>query len=67
VAHPTFEQILTADFMGPPGQEANSRLGKHLQGIAAFLVEEKRIQAAPTDSAGLLYTKPVQAYLASLK
>jgi aliphatic sulfonates family ABC transporter substrate-binding protein len=67
VAHPTFEQILTADFMGPPGQEANSRLGKHLQGIAAFLVEEKRIQAAPTDWAGLLYTKPIQAYLASLK
>jgi aliphatic sulfonates family ABC transporter substrate-binding protein len=67
VAHPTFEQILTVDFMGPPGQEANSRLGKHLQGIAAFLVEEKRIQAAPTDWAGLLYTKPVQAYLAGLK
>ena len=67
VAHPTFEQILTADFMGPPGQEANSRLGKHLQGIAAFLVEEKRIQAAPTDWSGLLYTKPVQAYLAGLK
>jgi len=67
VAHPTFEQILTADFMGPPGAEANSRLGKHLQGIAAFLVEEKRIQTAPTDWSGLLYTKPVQAYLAGLK
>jgi taurine ABC transporter substrate-binding protein len=66
-AHPTFEQILTADFMGPPGQEADSRLGKHLQSIAAFLVAEKRIQAAPTDWAGLLYTKPIQAYRAGIK
>jgi aliphatic sulfonates family ABC transporter substrate-binding protein len=67
VAHPSFEEILTADFIGPPGQEANSRLGKHLQGIAAFLVEEKRIQAAPADWSGLLYTKPVQTYLAGRK
>ena len=66
-AHPTFEEILTADFIGPPGQEANSRLGKHLQGIAAFLVEQKRIEAAPTDWSGLLYTKPVQTYLAGRK
>ncbi|WP_034467263.1 aliphatic sulfonate ABC transporter substrate-binding protein [Afipia sp. P52-10] len=65
VAHPSFAQILTADFMGPPGQEANSRLGKHLQGIAAFLLAEKRIQAAPTDWAGLLNTKSLQVYLAS--
>jgi aliphatic sulfonates family ABC transporter substrate-binding protein len=67
VAHPTFQEILTADFMGPPGQEAASRLGKHLQGIAAFLLAEKRIQAVPTDWAGLLNTKSIQIYLASKK
>ena len=67
VAHPSFAEILTADFMGPPGAEADSRLGKHLQRIAAFLLEEKRIQNVPTDWSGLLNTKPVQAYLASQK
>jgi aliphatic sulfonates family ABC transporter substrate-binding protein len=67
VAHPTFEQVLTSDFMGPPGHEADSRLGKHLQGIAAFLLREKRIQSIPTNWSDLLYTKPVQTYLDSRK
>lgn len=67
VAHPTFTEILSADFMGPPGREADSRLGKHLQGIAAFLLAEKRIQAVPTDWAGLMNTKAIQAYLAGRK
>ena len=67
VAHPTFEEILTADFLGAPGQELNSRLMKHLQGIGAFLLEEKRIPALPSDWAGLFNTKPIQAYLASRK
>ena len=67
VAHPTFEEILTADFMGPPGKEADSRLGKHLQGIAEFLLEEKRIQAVPTDWGGLMNTRAVQTYLAGRK
>jgi taurine ABC transporter substrate-binding protein len=67
VAHPTFEQILRADFLGAPGQELNSRLMKHLQGIGAFLLEEKRIQALPSDWAGLFNTKPIQAYIASRK
>jgi ABC-type taurine transport system substrate-binding protein len=67
VAHPTLEQALTADFLGSPGQELNSRLMKHLQGIGAFLLEEKRIQALPSDWAGLFDTKPIQTYLASRK
>jgi aliphatic sulfonates family ABC transporter substrate-binding protein len=65
VAHPSFRQTLTADFLGAPGQEGESRLMKHLHGIAAFLVAEKRIQAAPADWAGLFDTKPIQTYLAA--
>jgi aliphatic sulfonates family ABC transporter substrate-binding protein len=67
VAHPSFEETLTADFLGVPGKELDSRLMKHLQGIGAFLLAEKRIQALPADWAGLLNTKPIQAYLASRK
>jgi taurine transport system substrate-binding protein len=62
--NPDFEDILTGGFMGPPGKELDSRLMKHLQGIAAFLVEEKRIPAAPSDWSGIFNTKPVQALLA---
>jgi aliphatic sulfonates family ABC transporter substrate-binding protein len=65
VAHPSFEQTLTADFLGAPGQEGQSRLLGHLQGIAAFLVEEKRIQAPPADWSGILNTRPIQTYLAA--
>jgi len=62
--NPDFEDILTAGFMGPPGKEIDSRLMKHLQDIAAFLVEEKRIPAAPGNWPGLFNTKPIQALLA---
>lgn len=65
VAHPSFAETLTADFLGAPGQELDSRLMKHLQNIGAFLIEQKRIQAEPKDWAGLFDTKPIQAYLAS--
>ena len=67
VANPTFDQTLTADFLGAPGQEMNSRLMKHLHGIAAFLLAEKRIPAAPTDWSGIFNTKPIQTYLANRK
>jgi len=67
VANPSFEQILTADFMGAPGKEMDSRLMKHLHGIAAFLLAEKRIQAAPADWPGIFNTKPIQVYLAGRK
>lgn len=65
VAHPSFAETLTADFLGEPGKELDSRLMKHLQGIGAFLIEQKRIQAEPKDWAGLFYAKPIQTYLAS--
>jgi taurine transport system substrate-binding protein len=61
--NPDFEEILIAAFMGPPGKEADSRLMKHLQGIAAFLVDEKRIPAAPENWPGIFNTKPIQALL----
>ncbi|MGV3633827.1 MAG: aliphatic sulfonate ABC transporter substrate-binding protein [Pseudorhodoplanes sp.] len=64
-SNPDFEEILTAGFMGPPGKEMDSRLMKHLQGIAAFLVQEKRIPAPPADWSGIFNTKPIQALLAS--
>ena len=66
VAHPSFRQTLTADFLGAPGQESTSRLMKHLHGIAAFLVAEKRIQAPPADWSGLFETRPIQTYLAGV-
>lgn len=65
--HPSFEAILTADFLGAPGKELDSRLMKHLHGIADFLVAQKRIQAPPADWAGIFDTKPIQTYLASRK
>lgn len=66
-SHPSFEQLLTADFMGPPGHEANSRLMKHLRAIGDFLVAEKRIDAAPADWLRLFNTRPIQDYLKSEK
>jgi aliphatic sulfonates family ABC transporter substrate-binding protein len=64
-SHPIFEALLTADFMGPPGRELDSRLMKHLQGIGNFLVAEKRINALPADWSRLFNTQPIQAFLAS--
>ncbi len=66
-SHPSFEQLLTADFMGPPGKELDSRLMKHLQGIGAFLVAEKRISAAPADWTRLFNTRPMQEFLRAEK
>jgi aliphatic sulfonates family ABC transporter substrate-binding protein len=66
-SHPTFEQLLTADFMGPPGRELDSRLMKHLLGIGNFLVGEKRINALPADWTKLFNTQPIQTFLANEK
>ena len=63
-SHPTFEMLLSADFMGPPGRELDSRLMKHLQGIGNFLVAEKRINALPADWSRLFNTQPIQVFLA---
>jgi taurine transport system substrate-binding protein len=65
--HPSFQELLTADFMGPPGKELDSRLMKHLQGIAAFLVSEKRINAPPSDWSKIFNTQPIQVFLAANK
>lgn len=62
-SHPTFQQILSADFMGEPGKELDSRLMKHLQGIAAFLISQERIKAEPSNWPGIFNTKPIQAFL----
>lgn len=64
VAHPTFKQTLTADFLGAPGRELDSRLMKHLQGIGEFLIAERRIQTLPKDWSALFNTRPIQTYLA---
>ncbi|MFN9807168.1 MAG: aliphatic sulfonate ABC transporter substrate-binding protein [Betaproteobacteria bacterium] len=66
-SHPTFEQLLTADFMGPPGKELDSRLMRHLQGIGNFLLGEKRINAVPSDWTKLFNTQPIQTFLAAEK
>lgn len=66
-SHPSFEELLTADFMGTPGKEGDSRLMKHFQGIGAFLVGEKRISALPSDWSRLFNTRPLQAVLAAEK
>lgn len=67
VSNPSFEELLTADFMGAPGKELDSRLMKHLQGIGAFLVSEQRIKEAPKDWAPLFNTAPIQKLIASEK
>lgn len=64
VSHPTFEETLTADLLGPPGEEARSRFADHLKGIGAFLVAQKRVAKAPADWTALCDTRPVQALLA---
>lgn len=66
-SHPSFEQLLSADFMGPPGRELDSRLMKHLQGIGNFLLAEKRISALPADWTKLFNTQPIQELLKSEK
>ncbi|MFY7917155.1 MAG: aliphatic sulfonate ABC transporter substrate-binding protein [Rubrivivax sp.] len=66
-SHPSFEALLTADFMGPPGRELDSRLMKHLQGIGNFLLGEKRVNALPSDWTRLLNTQPIQTFLANEK
>ena len=66
-SHPTFEQLLSADFMGPPGKELDSRLMKHLQGIGVFLAAEKRISAAPSEWTRLFNTRPLQEFLRTEK
>lgn len=66
-SHPTFEQLLTPDFMGPPGKELDSRLMKHLQSIGAFLLAEKRISAMPSDWSRIFNTRPIQELLQAEK
>lgn len=67
VSNPSFEELLTADFMGAPGKELDSRLMKHLQGIGAFLISEHRIKEEPKDWASLFNTAPIQKIIASEK
>ncbi|OGB22436.1 MAG: aliphatic sulfonate ABC transporter substrate-binding protein [Burkholderiales bacterium RIFCSPLOWO2_02_FULL_57_36] len=66
-SNPSFEEQLTADFMGAPGKELDSRIMKHLQGIGAFLVSEQRIKEAPKDWIPLFNTAPIQKIIASEK
>jgi taurine transport system substrate-binding protein len=64
-SHPSFEALLTSEFMGPPDEELDSRLMKHFQGIHAFLVGEGRIPDAPVDWTSFFNTLPLQEVLAS--
>jgi aliphatic sulfonates family ABC transporter substrate-binding protein len=66
-SNPSFEQLITADFMGAPGKELDSRLMKHLQGIAAFLVSEKRIKEVPKEWTKLFNTAPLLKTMAAEK
>jgi taurine transport system substrate-binding protein len=66
-SNPSFEQLITADFMGAPGKELDSRLMKHLQGIATFLVSEQRIKEAPKDWTKLFNTTPLVRAMAAEK
>jgi taurine transport system substrate-binding protein len=66
-SNPSFEELLTADFMGAPGKELDSRLMKHLQGIGAFLVAEQRIKEIPKDWASLFNTGPIQKAISAEK
>lgn len=63
VTNPGFEALLSADFMGAPGEELDSRLMRHLQGIGEFLVAQERIDRTPDDWRGLFNTLPIQRVL----
>jgi len=63
VTNPNFEALLSADFMGAPGEELDSRLMRHLQGIGEFLVAQERIDRTPEDWSGLFNTLPIQRVL----
>lgn len=65
--NPSFEQTLTAEFLGAPGKEGDSRLMKHLQGIAGFLASEKRISESPKDWSLFFNTAPIRKVLAAEK
>lgn len=67
VNNPSLEDQLTADFMGAPGKELESRLMKHLQSIGAFLLAEQRIKETPKDWSGLFNTAPIRSVLAAEK
>jgi taurine transport system substrate-binding protein len=60
---PTFKEELTPQYMGAVGETGSSKYVEHLTEIANFLVQEKKIQSAAVNWAGLVNPGPVTAYL----
>ena len=65
--YPEYKKQLTPEYLGPPGQEINSRMMVHLKEIGDFLISEKRINALPADWSKIINSQPMQAYLAASK
>jgi aliphatic sulfonates family ABC transporter substrate-binding protein len=65
--HPSFKDQLTADYLGAPGQELQSKFMVHLKDIGSFLIDQKRINGLPQDWSKIINTQPLQAYLAARK
>jgi ABC-type nitrate/sulfonate/bicarbonate transport system substrate-binding protein len=62
---PSYELLLTSEYMGEPGNPLESRLARHLQEISDFLLSQGRIDKAPDNDAwtGLINTSPIQKIL----
>jgi taurine transport system substrate-binding protein len=59
---PSMQEQLTAEYLGRPGEQANSRMLTYMRDIARFLVTIDRIKAEPTDWSGLINVRPLVAY-----
>lgn len=62
-SHPSLDQQISADFLGQPGEEQQSRLFAHFQSIAEFLVAQERIQAVPADWTGFFNPQPIKTFV----
>lgn len=65
VVHPPYEEQLTEVYMGQPGAQMNSRLMKHFQGIAQFMVDLEKISEVPDDWSTFVDVQPLSKYLSS--
>jgi aliphatic sulfonates family ABC transporter substrate-binding protein len=59
---PSMQEQLTAEYLGRPGEQANSRMLTYMRDIARFLLTIDRIKAEPTDWSGLIDIRPLVAY-----
>lgn len=65
--YPSYKEQLAPEYLGTPGHVLDSKMLAHLKDIGDFLIEEKRINALPSDWSKIINTQPLQAYIAANK